>query len=734
MKYLFPLLLAASVVVPVSAAAQEEVARKHVEQGVALASAGDTLLAFAEFEKALDLAPNLADAHYYLGRLYTVRASSVETDFRDRKRAEEALLAALRLNPEDPRYLLELGRLRLKQHMKVDANRLLARALGMAEKSGEPDALADINFNIGYLRELEYQSQRNRRFRPMFRGPPKTQLLAMDERGPARYTNRYLSEFGKVEGSGDLAKEEMIEYYRAALRADPAHVGAATRLMGYLLDELRLSEYLSLARRLQAANPERPEPYLYLGLGQHAAGREEQAGESFDNALARLTARDRAAIENLSEVMRRRDAEDYLDLDEDEREEYQRQYWRLTDPLLLTDANERRLEHLSRVAYADLRYAAPSAGQRGWETDRGIIFIRYGPPEEIGMFGGETSSRGDPFAVGRRSIIWSYGKDGPVFVFRQMPGYLDAKFAGDYEFVAENYRYVVPAKYDNIPSIPELLGVPVQIARFKGEDQNELAVEIHAALPLDSLARDLDMESGEIETGLFVLNRKGEEVLRRVETEILTYADAEEVDELRSWRILMPTGGLLIAAVEARDAVSWRSATSRDTFSAAGFMDDSLAVSDILIADMVRPLTEGPRGRDDYDIVPNPARRFGPGEPIHIYYELYGLGTDQEGFASYDVALAVKVVKLYRSGGFAQFLGALADAWGFSVVGDDRLELRFSREVKLDDADRAIEYLSLDPDKAPAGEYEIRLRVWDRLREEMTTRTRSFVVVDRGEE
>ena len=53
MKHLIPLLLSALVVVSAQAApAQEDVARAYITQGLAAASAGDTSLAFAEFERA----------------------------------------------------------------------------------------------------------------------------------------------------------------------------------------------------------------------------------------------------------------------------------------------------------------------------------------------------------------------------------------------------------------------------------------------------------------------------------------------------------------------------------------------------------------------------------------------------------------------------------------------------------------------------------------------------------
>ncbi len=84
--------------------------------------------------------------------------------------------------------------------------------------------------------------------------------------------------------------------------------------------------------------------------------------------------------------------------------------------------------------------------------------------------------------------------------------------------------------------------------------------------------------------------------------------------------------------------------------------------------------------------------------------------------------------RLKRGGGIAALLGAIADAWGFSIVGDDRLELRYSREVQLDGRDRVAEYLSLDPREVPEGEYEIRLRVWDKQGERMARTRRSFEV------
>ncbi len=471
MKHAISVLLSALVLVSAQAAsAQEDVARKYIQVGLDAASSGDTALAFSEFEKARKAAPKMGDPYYYIGRLYTQSANAIETDWRDRRKAEKLLLEALRINPGDPRYLLELARLRLKQHMKVDAGRLFSRALQEAEKQSDPQVLAEVHFNLGYLKELWYRTIEYRRFNPLNMGPPQDDFDPTGAygfggtQGPVRYGNEYMSQSTPIKGSGQVTKDEMIEHYRAAL-------------------------------------------------------------------------------------------------------------------------------------------------------------------------------------------------------------------------------------------------------------------------PLEEFARGLDLDEGEIETGLFLINAAGDKVVRRTNTETLEYDESPDIDEYRSWRIILSPGQELVAAVEARDAVTWRSAATRESFVLEAYPEDSLKVSDILVADYIKPLVEEPVKRSDYEVRPNAALEYQSGDPVHIYYEIYGLETDSEGFASYDVSIQLRVKSIARSG-IGAIIGDLADAWGFSIVGDDRLELQFSREVKMDGRDRVTEYLSLDPQEVPPGQYEIRLRIWDSLGERMGRQLRTFEVVN----
>jgi GWxTD domain-containing protein len=77
---------------------------------------------------------------------------------------------------------------------------------------------------------------------------------------------------------------------------------------------------------------------------------------------------------------RERDAFKRLQTDE-EREHFIEQFWLRRDPTPGTPRNEFKEEHYRRIAYANQHYTA--AGVPGWKTDRGRIYIIYGPPDEI---------------------------------------------------------------------------------------------------------------------------------------------------------------------------------------------------------------------------------------------------------------------------------------------------------------------------------------------------------------
>jgi len=72
---------------------------------------------------------------------------------------------------------------------------------------------------------------------------------------------------------------------------------------------------------------------------------------------------------------------------DEEREHFIEQFWKRRDPTPATDVNEFKQEHYRRIAYANEHFANSVAG---WMTDRGRVYIVYGPPDEI-----ESHPQGD---------------------------------------------------------------------------------------------------------------------------------------------------------------------------------------------------------------------------------------------------------------------------------------------------------------------------------------------------
>ena len=93
-------------------------------------------------------------------------------------------------------------------------------------------------------------------------------------------------------------------------------------------------------------------------------------------------------------------------------------FWAARDPDPTTDVNEALAQYIARIQYVDEHY---SQFGPGWRSDRGRVYIRFGPPEQI-----DTAM--DQRATGEYEI-WRYYTISRSFVFYDMFG------VGDYKLV-----------------------------------------------------------------------------------------------------------------------------------------------------------------------------------------------------------------------------------------------------------------------------------------------------------
>jgi GWxTD domain-containing protein len=163
---------------------------------------------------------------------------------------------------------------------------------------------------------------------------------------------------------------------------------------------------------------------------------------------------------------------------DEEREQFIEQFWLRRDPTPDSIENEFKEEHYRRIAYANEHYAS---GIPGWKTDRGRIYITFGPPDEIeshpsgGTYerppeegGGTTSTF--PFEHWRYRYIDGIGNDVNI-------EFVDPTMSGEYHMTMD------PSEKDALLYVPgagltlmEQLGMSDKTARFNRTDGTHLGV------------------------------------------------------------------------------------------------------------------------------------------------------------------------------------------------------------------------------------------------------------------
>jgi GWxTD domain-containing protein len=161
---------------------------------------------------------------------------------------------------------------------------------------------------------------------------------------------------------------------------------------------------------------------------------------------------------------------------DEERQQFIEQFWLRRDPTPDTEENEYREEHYRRIAYANERFAS---GIPGWKTDRGMIYIKFGPADEVeehptgGTYdrpieegGGTTTTY--PFEKWRYRYLEGVGTDVNI-------EFVDTTMTGEYRMTMD------PSEKDALTNVPgagltlyEQLGLANKVDRFNRTDGTHL--------------------------------------------------------------------------------------------------------------------------------------------------------------------------------------------------------------------------------------------------------------------
>lgn len=729
------LLAALSTAVPSVLAAQSRAripTAELVREGRSKADLGDTTAALELLRQATEQSPRDPEALFWRSEVMLRTTELGLMDTPRRIHASRLLNRASELDPDNPRYLIALGRLRLRSPLqRVEAERIFRKALTVAERSGDAGYIAEAARELGEVKRRRYLTGKDRR---MYTGPNIFDPL--QARAREFYTREFIEQLSiPIEHVGDVDRIEAEEFFRRALQVQPDDVGSVISLLDLLYDQRRYDEMLALTRGAIKARPNgataaSPRVHLAEGLAAFRLARHAEANAAFERGIALMLPGDRAELLDLGRILRRGDSVRVAGLPADERARTDSAFWEANDPLLGTGQNEARLEFLSRMAYADLHFTDEDMRQAGWRTDRAMILARYGEPPVIATFAPQVNADARD-ALGRVITVWLYPRSGVEFVFTGPPAFNYAYFAGNYRDFAEERREVAPFGLENLPIAVGMDTIPVQVARFRGTTARETEVVVASAVPTGTMYADAPVDRGVLQLSLRA-GPAGSLQLRAADTISVTLPSQAPLD--RTFATQIPTTDVR-TRVEAIDP-SIEGAVARAQVDLPLLRTDSatlsreLVISDLLIA---RPLPTPPRVQrwPELGIVPLGDLRVAPRDTFSVYWELYGLTPTGAGRLQYDVEVAVTILSIDRgTDQMARFFGGVADVVGLSAVGDDQLGLRFSRDEAVRggmDA-RQPELITLGLGTSPAGRYRLTIRVTDRSTSRTASSQREFSV------
>ncbi len=745
------------------------------------------------FERAVERDPQNAEAHFLLARVY------FETPLRDVKRAGNELDRALDIDPDNVQYLVarleqlrvestnfimekirEAKRVRLANNiLKLDSTNAFAHEeLGLLHirdfwRYRNAISIPSLRFvNPDYERAMpeapEFDQSIIESNAPTTGGPP----LAIDPTTPVRaFADFDAQEFNfddrfdidtfvqqgfpvhNLKGRADRAYARALYHMEKSLESDPRRRSVYENLLRVYALRNDPESALDLLARMFQYFPDDSFLWTNLGYAHYRAGNSSASAASFKKALELMDDNERSVYESIDVILPDDEKKVYLA----DKDGYASRFWTSKDPRYLTPFNERKLEHYSRILYADLLYSAPDVDKRGWETDRGRILIRYGVPKadvtwiatgsvndrrviSTALFGTieVVDFTADLVEESNRYNIWEYGDFRFVFEdpfnngrFRFYSPPADAISNGragqawlnDYEIRSKEIFRKRPDHYEYEPP-GRRIDLPFLTSSFRGEE-GRADVYVHYGVPVASYDGNEDLIELTANVGTFLINDRRDVVVERRKTLYgLKTAQVMNFDESRLWvateKMTAPSGPHDVS-VEFETASGGTVAVQRRAVDVPEFPEDRLSLSDVMLSYRVEDAGAGHKVggaevlRNGLAMMPAPWSVFGHEQPIYLYFEVYNLAQNPDAGTDFEVS-AVLAPKDERKG----IAGVVRGIFGGGEKGVS-VTVPVSGSARDD-----YQYLILDASNQEPGVYTLRVRVKDNISGRSAERTQDL--------
>ncbi|MDZ7360860.1 MAG: GWxTD domain-containing protein [candidate division KSB1 bacterium] len=640
-----------------------------------------------QLERVTALDGKFAEAFHELGRAYIQQETIAGRD-----RAVEALERAMQLAPQNTEYRYTMAKLQLRRGAHATAKSEFRKII----KLDPMQARAHYELALFYEEDM---------------------LHYRDMISPHENATLYFYEFANK----DFLEAERL--FRSAIGLDPQMAEAYHHLAGLYFDA-QLHEKMAALMERATAKLSTADLFLFLGLARQQLGKPDAAMQAYQKALELMPPADRALFYSLQTVLSPDSLKIYERAPDSLQTRMQQRFWTARDPLFLTEANERLLEHFGRIAYANLRYGVPEKNIAGWKTDRGQTLIRFGHPRWRTRTGADLGSS----ATGRVTLntskeFWNYGDFQMVFEDR----FLNWNYAFAWGSVGElDGKVIFDDKIRELPERYEFphgggrLKLPHVIAQFRDrQNPDSTKVEIYFGVA-DSA---LDATKPTLQRGLFFFNENWDAVRQWREKCQLVSSTAVADHLAARWPVRMKPGAYQIS-LEVLDPKSGRSGAEREKVVIEDFSSERLHMSSVVLAVSDSASADLELYRDgEVHLVPVFFQEFFEETPIYVYYEIYNLALDAGGQSHYQIDYVVEPAAENKSliSRAAIRLGKLLGWHRQSVaIGSTFEATGGSPEEKL--------YQRLEILGQPAGHHHLTIRVTDRVSDQSAWRRVSLAI------
>lgn len=587
----------------------------------------------------------------------------------------------------------------------------------------------------------------------------------------------------------DDALRESVAALRRVVALDPHYRDAYRLLAVTLRDledpdgaEAVLAEWRATPGfSLALANLE--EAYIALGIRDDLAAGARLYWEGL--AAAASDEEVDAYVEDVKVVLSEDEREEVAELDAAGRRAWLEAWWQAAADRALVSRDERVAEHYRRLSHVERSYALMIPQRRHYSAisayrpreqsgfdDRGVVYLRHGEPDDVARFTGPNVQRNESWRYRRpeQDLVFHFVSDEDTEDFKLVTSLADALMrnsatlaqsrnsaenAGELfqsratfdpiynrlafqfdpmllreeeEDVARDVK-IGTSTASYVPESPDSLPFYAVPAAFRG-DGGEAELLLYFGVPTG----DLEMPDGDrgprlAYTAHMVLEDPDADagVAGRATDSLaveLPEAPSRDAGVLIPdvLRVRAPEGEYRYR-IRVRDLHSRNSGTLEGDVEVPDFR--GFSASSVVLASRVEPAPPGKFSHGPLKVVPLPSQAFRAGQPVFVYYEIYGLQADEDGRARWRTEYTVRARERKRNIA-VRLLGAVGNLVGSGRERGEEVGLSVDSEGAP--ADRVREHLTLDLNESEPGPYELVVRIEDTVGGGSVERRAPFVL------